>query len=135
MSRYSISLMTFNAITVLLAIALSSSGLTYAAPGLAPSLRPLMGWSSWSSLRGNINTTNIKAQALAMHSNLQKYGYKYINIDAGWNSGIDKYGRVTWDSKKFPDGIASVAEYVHWHLSATRNSSHCGNRELSNQGT
>jgi hypothetical protein len=72
-----------------------------------------MGWSSWSALRGNINATSIKAQALAMHNNLQKYGYEYINIDAGWTNGIDKYGRVTWDSEKFPDGIASVAEYVH----------------------
>jgi alpha-galactosidase len=53
------------------------------------------------------------AQALAMHENLQKYGYEYINIDAGWNSGVDKYGRVAWDSKKFQDGIAPVAQYVH----------------------
>lgn len=113
MSHRSTLLMKLNAITVLLALVLSSSRIAYAAPGLGPGLSPPMGWSSWSSLRGNINATNIKAQALAMHQHLHKYGYEYVNIDAGWNSGIDKYGRVTWDSKKFPDGIASVAKYVH----------------------
>jgi hypothetical protein len=72
-----------------------------------------MGWSSWSSLRGNISAASIEAQALALHDNLQKYGYEYVNIDAGWTSGVDQYGRVTWDPKKFPDGIAPVAQYVH----------------------
>lgn len=103
----------FGAFTALLAALLSNSSLAYAAPAPAPRLNPPMGWSSWSSLRGNVNATAIKAQALAMHNNLQKYGYEYVNIDSGWFSGVDKYGRATWDANKFPDGIASVAEYVH----------------------
>ena len=113
MEQHSILFRTLGAFMVALAILLSGSGLVHAAPGLSGALRPPMGWSSWSSLRGSISATSIKAQALALHDNLQKYGYQYVNVDAEWNSGIDKYGRVTWDPKKFPDGIAPVAQYVH----------------------
>src|SRR5690348_12134077 len=45
--------------------------------------RPPMGWSSWSSLRGSISEAAIEAQADVMHAKLQRYGYRYVNIDAG----------------------------------------------------
>jgi hypothetical protein len=72
-----------------------------------------LGWSSWSSLRGSISEAKIEAQAKSMHDNLENYGYRYLNVDAGWTSGVDANGRTTWDTKKFPNGIASVADYVH----------------------
>ncbi len=75
--------------------------------------RPPMGWSSWSSLRGNISEAAIEAQADAMHRYLQPYGYRYVNVDAGWSDHLDGYGRDAWDSTKFPNGIAPVAAYVH----------------------
>lgn len=75
--------------------------------------RPPMGWSSWSSLRGNISEAAIEAQADVMHSTLQRYGYQYVNIDAGWSDHLDGYGRDAWDPAKFPRGIAPVARYVH----------------------
>ncbi len=74
--------------------------------------RPPMGWSSWSSL-GSISAAKIEAQALSLHQNLQRYGYQYVNIDAGWNSGVDANGRPATDTAKFPDGMAAVAKYVH----------------------
>ncbi|PVH92358.1 glycoside hydrolase family 27 protein [Periconia macrospinosa] len=113
MAQYSILLRTVVVFMVTLATVFSRGNLVHAAPVLSPDLRPPMGWSSWSSLRGKINATSIKAQSLAMNKSLQKYGYEYINMDAGWYSGVDDYGRTTWDSKKFPDGIAPVAQYVH----------------------
>ena len=76
-------------------------------------LAPPMGWSSWSSLRGNISASIIEAQADAMHATLQRYGYQYVNIDAGWFKGVDQYGRQTWDPARFPGGISAVAAYVH----------------------
>ena len=41
--------------------------------------QPPMGWSSWSSLRGNISAAIIEAQADAMHAHLQQFGYRYVN--------------------------------------------------------
>ncbi|MEZ0111043.1 alpha-galactosidase [Catenulispora sp. EB89] len=76
-------------------------------------LAPPMGWSSWSSLREHISASIIEAQADAMHASLQRYGYQYVNIDAGWFSGVDEYGRQTWDPTRFPGGISAVAAYVH----------------------
>lgn len=75
--------------------------------------QPPMGWSSWSSLHGNIDESKIEAEATVVHDSLAAYGYRYVNIDAGWNKGVDQYGRDTWDPAKFPNGIAAVAEYVH----------------------
>lgn len=60
--------------------------------------KPLMGWSSYSMqvYTGNsawITAAQIKAESDAMHATLQSHGYNYINVDAGWNGGIDGYGR------------------------------------------
>jgi alpha-galactosidase len=84
--------------------------------GLA--LQPLMGWSSYSMqvYSGNsgwITAAQIKAQSDAMHTSLQSHGYKYINVDAGWNSGIDGYGRPVPSSTLYPNGITDVINYVH----------------------
>ena len=76
-------------------------------------LAPPMGWSSWSSLHSGISEAKIEAEATELHDNLQRYGYVYVNVDAGWNSGVDANGRPAPDTKKFPDGIAAVAKYVH----------------------
>ena len=40
-----------------------------------------------------ITAAQIKAQSDAMHANLQSHGYTYINVDAGWNNGLDGYAR------------------------------------------
>lgn len=84
-----------------------------AAFGWGGSLAPPMGWSSWSSLHGKISASIIEAQADVMHAGLQRYGYEYVNIDAGWFKGVDQYGRQTWDPALFPGGISAVAAYVH----------------------
>src|SRR5579871_2997250 len=74
--------------------------------------RPPMGWSSWSSFHGGISEALIESQAAAMHSTLARYGYQYINVDAGWSDHVDQYGRDMWNATKFPDGIPAVAQYV-----------------------
>ena len=76
-------------------------------------LEPPMGWSSWSSLHGKISASIIEAQADVVHSTLQRYGYQYVNIDAGWFSGVDQYGRQTWNPTLFPGGISAVSDYAH----------------------
>ncbi|GHO88399.1 alpha-galactosidase D [Dictyobacter formicarum] len=96
-----------------------------ASNGLAQT--PYMGWSSWSLESTKyagygtnwLNAANVKAQADAMHAKLQSHGYQYVNIDAGWwmdynwNPTFDVYGRPIPFPARFPDGMASVASYIH----------------------
>jgi alpha-galactosidase len=74
---------------------------------------PPLGWSSWSSLRGNVSEAAIAAQAQVMHDSLGKHGYVYINIDSGWTDHLDAYGRDAWNTTKFPSGMPALAAYLH----------------------
>ena len=81
-------------------------------------LTPPMGWSSWSFIRKNPTEANIEAQAKAMSTTgLVSHGYQYINIDDFWYlnpaTTVDAYGRWVTDPSRFPDGMASVGNYVH----------------------
>ncbi len=88
-----------------------------ASPSKAASGPPLLGWSSWSNtwnaLGQKMNADYIKAQADVMAAKLKPAGYLYINLDDGWSRGFDEHGRLQPDLRKFPDGIAGLAEYVH----------------------
>ncbi|SDW56188.1 glycoside hydrolase family 27 protein [Paenibacillus sp. CF384] len=80
--------------------------------------KPYMGWSSYSMqvYSGNsswITAAQIKAQSDAMHTTLQSHGYEYINIDAGWNGGMDGYGRPVPSTTLYPNGLSEVIDYVH----------------------
>ncbi|TDW21831.1 X2-like carbohydrate binding domain-containing protein [Kribbella kalugense] len=82
-------------------------------------LKPYMGWSSYSNQVYNpnggswITAAQLIAQSDAMHSKLQKFGYNYINIDAGWNDGVDAYGRPTPSKKLYPNGFQAVVDHIH----------------------
>lgn len=99
----------------------ASAALLIGAAGLWPAqaatdgaaVRPIMGWSSWSFYRGAAGQTKLLAQAKAMQASLEKYGYTYINIDAGWSSGYDKYGRPVPNTNLFPSGISGLAATLH----------------------
>ena len=78
-----------------------------------PAPHPFMGWSSWSSIRGGVDAKIVKAQARLMAKRLKRFGYDYINIDAGWQQGYDRYGRPKPNLKKFPGGIATLAKWMH----------------------
>jgi alpha-galactosidase len=99
---------------LLAALLLGSASAAHATDnGLAA--RPLMGWSSWSSLKKNIDEATIKAQADVMAAQLKSFGYEYINLDSGWRDATrwDEFGREAWDTAKFPGGIPALAAYVH----------------------
>jgi alpha-galactosidase len=94
------------------------------APVPAPALdendlavKPYQGWSSFSQQVYNngqwITADNIIAQSDAMHEKLQPYGYDHINVDAGWNGGVDEYGRPTPSTTLYPDGLQAVIDHVH----------------------
>src|SRR5947209_4313569 len=85
-------------------------------------LTPAMGWSSWSFLRTHPTQRGVEAQARALVSTgLARLGYRYVNVDLGWNrcSGlngppaVDRFGRWVPNRAEFPKGIKAVADYVH----------------------
>jgi len=79
---------------------------------------PDLGWGTYTQQliqgTGWATEANIKAQSDALKSSgLQSHGYVFINIDSGWQSGFDAYGRPTVDPVKFPDGLAATVQYIH----------------------
>jgi len=92
---------------------------------------PYMGWSSWSmqssaypGLNPNgsysyLTQANVLKQTDALASRLKKYGYDYVNIDAGWwrdntwKPEFDQYARQTPDPVRFPSGMKAVADHIH----------------------
>lgn len=116
---------TLVALTVVsVAAALTVTGFELARPAAASdnglSIRPAMGWSSWSFVRRTPTEAAIKAQADAMkNSGLAAHGFMYVNLDDFWmkcdSNGpvVDSNGRWVTDTAKFPDGIKALADYVH----------------------
>jgi hypothetical protein len=112
-------------VTAAVVLALAALGLSFsigaataATNGL--SLRPAMGWSSWSFIRRWPTEDKIKAQAAAMvSSGLNNHAFVYINLDDFWQKCdangfvVDGYGRWVADTAKFPNGIKALADYVH----------------------
>jgi hypothetical protein len=74
-----------------------------------------MGWSSWSTYRCKPGPSEalVEQQGAALHRLLQPHGYRYVNVDDCWYSGVDAYGRWAPDPARFPHGIAATAAYVH----------------------
>ncbi|MFO1477840.1 MAG: glycoside hydrolase family 27 protein [Verrucomicrobiota bacterium] len=80
------------------------------ANGLAKT--PPMGWNSWNHFGCAIDDATVRSVADAMATNgMAAAGYKYINIDDGWQAGRDGSGRIV-PNTKFPD-MKALADYVH----------------------
>ncbi|RPE27895.1 hypothetical protein [Kitasatospora cineracea] len=91
--------------------------------GLA--LTPPMGWNDWNAFgcEGLDEALVLKTADFLVTSGLRDAGYQYVNLDdcwmqsaTGWDdptNGRDAAGRLQADPVKFPNGIASVARYVH----------------------
>lgn len=75
---------------------------------------PIMGWSSWNHFFLDIYDKLIRETADAMAENgMKEAGYQYVNIDDGYFGGRDENGKLICDSRKFPHGMKSVADYIH----------------------
>jgi alpha-galactosidase len=73
-----------------------------------------MGWNSWNTFACNLDETLIKGIADVMvSSGMKDAGYQYVNLDDCWMDGRDASGNLRWNTKKFPSGIAALADYVH----------------------
>ncbi|SOD90509.1 carbohydrate-binding protein [Streptomyces sp. Ag109_G2-15] len=115
-----------------------TAGLATTAPAAAhadarPALaaKPYMGWSSWSMQSSKypglnpdgdysyLTEANVLKQTDALATKLKKYGYTYVNIDAGWwrdrtwAPEFDAYARQKPDPVRFPHGMKPVADHIH----------------------
>ena len=91
--------------------------------GLA--LTPPMGWMQWEQFRCEVNCdahpdTCISEQLIVdmidhmADDGWLEYGYEYVNIDDCWmGPGRDENGEIYPDKKRFPHGIAWLADYAH----------------------
>lgn len=82
------------------------------ANGLA--LTPPMGWNSWNKFGCDIDAALIRRTADAMvSSGIKDAGYRYVILDDCWHGERDEHGDIQPDTKRFPDGIRALADYVH----------------------
>jgi hypothetical protein len=124
MSRRLLGALAATAVGLSAAVGAVAIGVATAPPAAAStngmSIRPAMGWSSWSFIRRWPDETKIKAQADAMvSSGLAAHGFGYVNLDDFWQKCdangfvVDGFGRWAVDTAKFPAGIKALADYVH----------------------
>jgi alpha-galactosidase len=77
---------------------------------------PPLGWNSWNTFGPKINADAVREMAEALVSTgLKDCGYEYIVIDDCWavKDHRDSAGDLIPDPLRFPDGMRSVADYVH----------------------
>lgn len=75
---------------------------------------PPMGWNSWNKFACNIDEATVRRVADAMASNgMKDAGYQYVVVDDCWHGARDEGGFITYDAKRFPNGIKALADYVH----------------------
>lgn len=76
---------------------------------------PFMGWLSWNVVQGDISEEVIKKVANAFHTQgLLDAGYTYLCIDDLWHADQRAAdGKPLPDKRKFPNGMKTVADYVH----------------------
>lgn len=76
---------------------------------------PIMGWSSWNTLRNHIDEDTIVEMGRAICSTgLADAGYKYVNLDDCWQSSQrDADGMLQGDLESFPSGIKSLCDRIN----------------------
>ena len=69
-----------------------------------------MGWWSWTAYYGAINEGETLATADWLSQHLKSLGYKYLQIDDGYQYARGEY--VTTNATQFPDGMRFVAHRI-----------------------
>ena len=78
--------------------------------------KPYLGWSTFSeqTINGNFLTqANVQTQSDAIKaSGIEEHGFRYINIDSGWQGSFDGNGRPIPNTTTFPN-IKALVEHIH----------------------
>ena len=78
-------------------------------------IKPPMGWNSWNTFGKDINDSLIRQIADTMvEKGYLEAGYEYLIIDDCWSlKERDDIGNLVPDPEKFPNGMKSLADYIH----------------------
>jgi alpha-galactosidase len=77
-------------------------------------LTPPMGWNTWNKFHCNIDEELIKATARSVVDlGLDKFGYKYINLDDCWQESRNSTGFIVEATDRFPSGMGALSDYIH----------------------
>ncbi len=72
-----------------------------------------IGWSSWYAFRDRVTEDDVHRIADAMRATLAPYGYRYLQLDDGYQrSPIGVPDHWTQSNAKFPSGMAALAQYI-----------------------
>lgn len=78
--------------------------------------QPYFGWSTFSQQTIDssfLTQSNLTAESDALAaSGLQAHGFRYINIDSGWQGSFDTYGRPIPNTSTFPS-IQALIAHIH----------------------
>ncbi|MFI1919252.1 glycoside hydrolase family 27 protein [Nocardia sp. NPDC020380] len=82
--------------------------------GAGEMIAPPMGWNSWNS-GIELTEQNIHEVIDSMvASGMRDAGYRYVDLDAGWAyPERDLAGNLQADPRRFPHGMAALADYAH----------------------
>jgi alpha-galactosidase len=81
--------------------------------GWRHTLTPPMGWSSWNCWGGAVSEEKVLQAAMAMvASGLDQYGWRYINVDDGWQGTRGTELNAIQPNMKFRD-MAGLVRQIH----------------------
>ena len=75
---------------------------------------PAMGWNSWNAFGSGNTALLTKAMAdKIVELGLDELGYKYVVLDDGCYKSERVDGKLSNESKKFPEGFKELSDYIH----------------------
>ncbi|KAF8073964.1 glycoside hydrolase superfamily [Lyophyllum atratum] len=76
---------------------------------------PPMGWNPYNAFLCTTTDSQYRAAAQSLISlGLSTLGYKYVNLDCGWQGKTrNSTGGFTWDTTTIPGGIPALATFIH----------------------
>lgn len=76
-------------------------------------LTPLMGFTTWNAFGSSVSQKDVETTAaLITETGLREYGYRYVNLDSGWQKEYGGVFDAIQPNSKFPD-IAAMYDRIH----------------------
>ena len=99
----------------LLAVVLALAGAQSARGAGVTAATPYMGWDTYFAFGGNYSEATVLRQASELVSlGLERRGYRYVWLDAGWWHGTRAAnGQITISSRQWPHGLAWLTRTLH----------------------
>ncbi len=73
---------------------------------------PIVGWCSWFAFWNGVTEDDIKHTADIISERLRPYGYRYIQMDDGYQRATGLPEMWLEPNSKFPSGLRALAQYI-----------------------